>query len=104
MDDAQLTRFVKSYYGDVTKASKRDDTFAQLTPAMQQASGGRDGYEAFWSTIESVDVRSVEADSAHDKATVQLPFQPKDGGKSDETHTLTFVRDGDSWLIDGDQH
>ena len=35
----QLTRFVESYYRDVTKENKRDDTFAQLTPKMQQSSG-----------------------------------------------------------------
>lgn len=102
-DDAKLTRFIESYYRDVTKANKRDDTFAQLTPAMQESSGGRDGYEGFWTTIESVDVGAVDADSANDKATVELTFKPKDGDKSDETHTLTFVRDGDSWLIDSDK-
>jgi hypothetical protein len=101
--DAQLARFVQSYYGDVTKANKRDATFAQLTPKMQQSSGGRDGYEGFWSTIESVDVGNVEPDAGKDTATVQLTFKPKDGDKSDETHVLTFVRDGDSWLIDSDK-
>jgi len=101
--DAQLTRFVESYYRDVTKANKRDATFAQLTPKMQQSSGGRDGYEGFWSTIESVDVGKVDADSANDTATVELTFKPKDGDKSDETHTLTFVKDGDTWLIDSDK-
>ena len=102
-DDAKLTRFVESYYRDVTKANKRDDTFAQLTPKMQQASDGREGYETFWDSIESVDVGDVQADSANDTATVELTFKPKDGDKSDETHVLTFVRDGDSWLIDSDK-
>ncbi|SDP23861.1 Serine/threonine protein kinase [Pedococcus dokdonensis] len=102
-DDAALTRFIESYYRDVTKANKRNDTFAQLTPAMQQASDGREGYETFWDSIESVDVGNVEADSANDKAVVELTFKPKDGDESDETHTLTFVRDGDSWLIDSDR-
>jgi serine/threonine protein kinase len=100
--DAQLTRFVQSYYRDVTKENKRDDTFAQLTPKMQQSSGGRDGYEGFWSTIESVSVGTVDADAAKNTATVELTFKPKDGKASDETHTLTFVKDGDSWLIDSD--
>jgi serine/threonine protein kinase len=102
-DDAKLTRFVESYYRDVTKENKRDDTFAQLTPKMRDASGGRDGYEGFWSGIESVDVGQVNADSANGTATVELTFKPKDGDESDETHTLTFVRDGDSWLIDSDK-
>ena len=95
---------MESYYRDVTKENKRDDTFAQLTPKMQQDSGGRDGYESFWSGIESVDVGQVDPDSANNKATVQLTFKPKDGDQSDESHTLTFVKDGDSWLIDSDSH
>jgi len=70
---------------------------------MQQDSDGREGYETFWDSIESVDVGNVEADAANDKAVVELTFKPKDGDKSDETHTLTFVRDGDSWLIDSDK-
>jgi serine/threonine protein kinase len=98
--DAQLTRFIESYYRDVTKENKRDDTFAQLTPKMQSSSGGREGYETFWSGIESVDVKSVEADASKNTATIELTFKPKDGDDSTETKTLTFVRDGDSWLID----
>ncbi len=69
---------------------------------MQQDSGGRDGYEAFWSGIESVDVGSVEADAAKNTATAELTFKRKKGSDSSETHTFTFVRDGDSWLIDSD--
>jgi serine/threonine protein kinase len=101
-DDARLTRFVESYYRDVTKENKRDDTFAQLTPTMQQDSDGREGYETFWSQIDSVDVGSVDADAAKGTATVELTFKRKEGKDSTETHTLTFVPDGDSWLIDSD--
>ena len=101
--DAQLTRFIESYYRDVTKENKRDDTFAQLTPKMQASSDGREGYETFWSGIDSVDVKSVDADAAKNTATIELTFKPKDGDDSTETKTLTFVRDGDSWLIDTEQ-
>jgi serine/threonine protein kinase len=100
--DAQLTRFIESYYKDVTKAGKRDGTFARLTPKMQSSSGGRAGYEAFWSGIRSVDVGDVQADAGTGVVTARLVFTKQDGGKSDETHKLTLVRDGDSWLIDSD--
>jgi serine/threonine protein kinase len=101
-DDARLTRFVQSYYRDVTKENKRDDTFDQLTPKMQDSSGGREGYETFWSQIKSVDVGSVQADAEKNRATVHLTFKRKEGEDSTETHTLTFARDGESWLIDSD--
>jgi serine/threonine protein kinase len=100
--DAQLTRFIESYYQDVTKEKQRDKTFDQLTPKMQQASGGREGYETFWSGIKSVDVGDVQADAEAGEVTVGLTFTTKDGTKSEETHTITVVRDGDSWLIDSD--
>jgi eukaryotic-like serine/threonine-protein kinase len=100
--DAQLTRFVETYYRDVTKENKRDDTFAQLTPKMQDASDGREGYETFWSGIKSVDVGDVQADADTGEVTAQLTFVRPDDSKSEETHKLTLVRDGDSWLIDSD--
>ena len=100
--DEQLTRFIESYYRDVTKEGKRDDTFAQLTPKMQQASDGREGYETFWSGIKSVDVGDVESNADTGEVVAQLTFVRPDDSKSKETHTLTVVRDGDSWLIDSD--
>jgi serine/threonine protein kinase len=100
--DAQLTRFIESYYKDVTKEGKRDDTFAQLTPKMQSSSGGREGYETFWSGIKSVDVGDVQSDADTGVVTAELSFTKQDGGKSEESHRLTAVRDGDSWLIDSD--
>ena len=100
--DAQLTRFIESYYRDVTKENKRDDTFAQLTPKMQKSSDGREGYETFWSGIKSVDVGDVQANADSGVVTAGLTFVRQDDSKSEEIHKLTVVRDGDSWLIDSD--
>ena len=100
--DAQLTRFIESYYKDVTKEGKRDGTFAQLTPKMQSSSDGREGYETFWSTIKSVDVGDVQSDADKGVVTAELNFTRQDDTKSDEVHKITVVRDGDSWLIDSD--
>ncbi|MEO6413512.1 MAG: serine/threonine-protein kinase [Pedococcus sp.] len=100
--DAQLTRFIESYYRDVTKEGKRDDTFAQLTPKMQSSSDGREGYETFWSGIKSVDVGDVQSDADTGEVTAELTFTRQDDTKSEEVHKLTVVRDGDSWLIDSD--
>ena len=86
----------------MTKQSKRDDTFAQLTPKMQKSSGGREGYETFWGGIKSVDVGDVQANADSGVVTAALTFVRQDDSKSAEIHKLTVVRDGDSWLIDSD--
>ena len=100
--DAQLTRFIQTYYKDVTKAGKRDGTFAELTPKMQSSSDGREGYETFWSTIKSVEVGDVQSDADKGVVTAELNFTRQDDTKSDEVHKITVVRDADSWLIDSD--
>ena len=101
-DNAGLEKFIKSYYSDVTKANKRDATFAELTPAMQQSAGGRDGYESFWATIKSVDVGQTQADAAVGTVITNLTFKPKNGGDIKEVHRLTVEKSGDSWLISAD--
>ncbi|QGN56769.1 hypothetical protein [Nostocoides sp. HKS02] len=97
-----MEKFVKTYYEDVTDAAKRDQTFAELTPAMQAQAHGRAGYEAFWSTISKVDVHSVTADPATGVVTAQLTFHKVDGGTSDETHRLGVVNGGQPYLITSD--
>lgn len=97
-----MEAFIKSYYSDVTDASKRDQTWAELTPAMQAKAGGRAGYEAFWSTISKVDVHQVTADPATGAVTAQLTFHLVSGGTSDETHRLGLVSGGQPYLINSD--
>jgi hypothetical protein len=100
-----MERFVKSYYSDVTDASKRDQTWAMLTEPMQQSTGGRDAYEQFWSTIDSVDVRRAKADPATGIVMAQLTFHPKNGADSREVHELGLVPDPDNvdaFLINSD--
>jgi serine/threonine protein kinase len=102
---AAMERFVRSYYNDVTDPAKRDQTWAELTEPMQQAAGGRDSYEAFWSTIDSVDVRRAKADPATGIVTAQLTFKPKDGKDVKEVHELGIVPDPDNanaFLINSD--
>jgi hypothetical protein len=100
-----MEHFVKSYYADVTDPSKRDQTWGMLTEQMQQAAGGRDAYEQFWSTIDSVDVRRAKADPRTGIVTAQLTFKPKNGKDVKEVHELELVPDPDtvnSFLINSD--
>ncbi|KRE57211.1 serine/threonine-protein kinase [Phycicoccus sp. Soil748] len=101
-DNAGLEKFIKTYYADVTKADKRDATWAELTPAMQQSAGGRDGYESFWSTIKSVKVGQTQADASVGTVITELTFKPADGKDIKEVHRLTVEKSGDSWQISAD--
>jgi serine/threonine protein kinase len=98
--DAALADFVRSYFHDVTR--DRDKTWQELTAKMQDAAGGRDGYEGFWSTIASVSVDDVKADAKKGRADVTLTYTRTDGTTSTEKHRLDVVRQGDRYLIDAD--
>jgi hypothetical protein len=97
-----MERFIKGYYRDVTEARKRDQTWAELTPAMQEKSGGRKAYDQFWSQFKSVDVGATKADPQAGTVTVDVTFKRDSGEDTEETHVLTLVKNGDSWLIDDD--
>ena len=96
-----LEKFMDSYYSEVTKDTDR--TWDQLTPRMQDAAGGRDGYDSFWKTIDKVKVGQIQADPSGQSAAVNLTFTRNDGTSSTETHQLTFVRDRGDYFIDSDQ-
>ena len=96
-----LEDFVTSYYSNVTK--HRDRTWDQLTPRMQNAAGGRDGYDAFWKTIDKVEVNQTRLTASEQRAVVSLTFTRTDGSRSTETHQFTFVTDGRDYLIDSDR-
>ncbi|HEX7461824.1 MAG TPA: hypothetical protein VF317_06595, partial [Dermatophilaceae bacterium] len=100
-EHTNLVDFVTSYYADVTK--HRDRTWDQLTPRMQNAAGGRDGYDAFWKTIDKVQVNQIQATASEQRAVVNLTFRLKGGRTSTETHQFTFVTNGGDYLIDSDR-
>jgi len=100
-DQKHLESFVKSYYSNVTKDTDR--TWDQLSPRMQSFARGRDGYDAFWKTIDKVRVNQVRAYGAGTKASVDLTFTRNDGSTSTETHQFTFVTQDGDYLIDSDR-
>ena len=100
--DKRLEQFVKSYFDDVTKDTDR--TWNQLAPSMREAAGGREGYDGFWETIDKVKVNQIRADASAQTADVNLTFRRKDHTERTETHRLTFVPDGEAYLIESDQN
>ena len=97
----KIERFVSSYYSDVTKHP--EDTWEQLSSRMQNAAGGREGYNGFWRTIDKVRVNETRANASGTQAVVNLTFTRDDGTTSTETHQITFVTEDEDYLIDGDR-
>lgn len=95
-----MATFVRSYFHDVTR--DRDKTWPELTAKMQDAAGGRSGYDGFWSGISSVKVADLSADAKQGRADATLTYTRTDGTTSTERHRLDIVRQGDAYLIDGD--
>ena len=93
-----LDGFLKSYYSQVT--SNTSLTWGQLSPRMQQAAGGRAGYDGFWQTIASVVVSQTRPNASGTSATANLTFTRKNGTVSSELDQFTFVTQGTGHLID----
>jgi eukaryotic-like serine/threonine-protein kinase len=93
-----LDGFLKSYYSEVT--SNTSLTWGQLSPRMQQAAGGRAGYDGWWKTIASVVVSQTRPNAAGTSATANLTFTRKNGTISSELDQFTFVPQGAGYLID----
>jgi hypothetical protein len=103
VSDEDVEQFVRGYFSDVTQ--DRDKTWEQLSPRMQDDAGGRDGYEEFWSGIESVDVRNLQGDGEGLSATVTLVYQKQGGDRSTERKEYSFVQAPDgSLLIDQERN
>jgi hypothetical protein len=93
-EDAAREYFALLDEGDIEAGWQR------LTPRYQNESGGRDSYEGFWSSIESVEV--LEASQGDDlTAVVTLRYTRDDGTSSEETNTIVFREQGGQLLIDG---
>ncbi len=99
--DKKLEEFVKDYYSEVT--DKRDLAWAQLSPAMQTAAGGRRVYDGWWRSIEKVDVKRVVAVASAHTVTVNLTYTKPNGSKESETRRFTVVSQGGSYLINSDK-
>jgi serine/threonine protein kinase len=93
-------QMVRDYYAAAPGGT--DQAWAMLGPQMQAQ--GRDRYDGFWRTIESVDVESAEATPGSDSVRVTLVYHLTDGSRSTEHKVEGLVKsdDGD-YLIDTDE-
>jgi hypothetical protein len=95
-----MTSFVRDYLATAPNDTRAG--FDQLTPKFQQESGGYDGYKGFWDTVESATPSNMKADEDAMTVSYDVSYRMKDGSRRSGSTTLDLVRDGDSFLIDGE--
>jgi eukaryotic-like serine/threonine-protein kinase len=95
---AALAGAVGDYYallpGDI------DGGWERLTARYQSTTAGnRETYEAFWDSVDSVEVRGAEG-SAPDQATATIRYAFEDGRRFEERTSFRLVDDGGVLKID----
>ncbi len=91
--------FVRDYYAKAPGGT--DEAWEMLGPGLQEQ--GRASYDAFWRTIESVEVGSAEASEDSDVVQVTLTYRTTDGKVSTERKREGLVESSDGgYLLDTD--
>ena len=99
-EEAEKEQLVRDYYAAAPGGT--DEAWAMLGPGMQEQ--GRDNYDAFWRTIEKVDVQSAEATPGSDSVQVTLVYHSNNGQRSTERKVEGLIDSGDGgYLIDSDE-
>jgi hypothetical protein len=73
-----------------------------LTRSFQKDSGGFGKYQGFWRTISSATPRDITADPAAMTVSYGVDYVKTDGSESSDEVTLQLVRNGSSYLINGE--
>ncbi len=92
------TDFVASYFAVLPE--DLDAGWAQLSPQFQ-AETGRGSYDAFWGSMDDVQVSSITP-LGDGVVNYEVTYFPSGGDPSTEQKQLQLVPSGDSYLIDGD--
>ncbi|MGC4111508.1 MAG: serine/threonine-protein kinase [Nocardioides sp.] len=99
-DAAAMSAFISTYLQTVT--SDRQSAWAMLTPSFQAASHGFAGYQAFWRTITSATPHDISPDPRAMTVSYGVDYVKTDGAHASDQVTLRLVRQGSSYLIDGE--
>ena len=92
--------FITTYLSTVT--SDQHASWEMLTRSFQKASGGFGKYQGFWRTISSATPRDIIADPAGMTVSYCVDYVKTDGNESSDQVTLQLVRNGSSYLINGE--
>ncbi len=96
--DAAKERFIEGYFDTVPDDT--DTGWTLLAPRMQ-AEVGREDYNAFWGSVDSVDAANTRSGGAR-KVYVTLTYSYKNGKVVTDEQLITLARSGDGYLIADD--
>jgi hypothetical protein len=96
---AAQVAFLKDYFGTVP--DDLDTGWSMLGPGMRSV--GRDSYESWWGSVQTVSVSQIAPNPGAGSAEVTLRYVMKDGRVSVERQRIDLVRGDDGgYLINGD--
>ncbi len=92
---------MRAFIGDylATAPNAPEQTFKQLTPSFQDASGGIEGYTGYWGTIESADLVDITADPEALTVAYTVDYVRTDGSETSDDVTLGLVFRKGRYLI-----
>ncbi len=96
----QMDAFITSYISTVTTDPRA--AFAQLTPEFQEASGGYEGYNGWWSKVRSAELASIASDPSDLTVGYTIDYVMKSGSKNTQRVRLQLQRQDDQYLIAGE--
>ncbi len=97
---AAMRSFITTYLSTVT--SDQHASWAMLTTGFQKESGGFGKYQRFWRGFSSATPTNVTPNPADLSVAYDVDYVRTDGSTSSDQVTLHLVRDGASYLINGE--
>jgi serine/threonine protein kinase len=97
---AAMRSFITDYLSTVT--SDQHASWAMLTTGFQKESGGFGKYQQFWRGFSSATPRDIAPDPADLSVSYGVDYVKTDGTTSSDQVTLQLVRNGASFLINGE--
>jgi serine/threonine protein kinase len=97
---AAMQTFITNYLSTVTHDPHA--SWAMLSTGFQKESGGFGKYQQYWGTIESATPREITANPSDLSVSYGVDYVKSDGSTSSDQVTLQLVRDGSSYLINGE--
>ena len=85
-----------------TATSDQHSSWAMLTTGFQKESGGYGQYQQFWRSISQATPHDIAANPADLSVSYGVDYVLTDGGTRTDQVTLQLVRNGSSYLINGE--
>ena len=97
-DAGELEDFIDDYLSDAEGDSQ--DGFDQLTPDLQNAVGGFEAYDAFWSAVDDVNVEQSQGDQASGSVSYTFSYTMNDQEQT-QSQVAQVIETDDGLRISG---